>query len=252
MTLTPFAKDLLLLVAALGAGAQNSVAGGGSFLTFPALVYAGVPSITANASSTVALAPASFASAWAYRHDFKPFPGIGMTALIGCSLVGSLLGAILLLVTPQRTFDDIIPWLLGAATLIFAFGRQVSDAAQRIGTLGPRTMLAFQFLIAVYGGYFGGAIGILMLALYGLLGLTDLHAMNAMKTLIAGLLNTVAIIAFVIAGKVSWPETILMLAAALIGGYGGARIARRVKPIYLRIAVIGIGCIMTTVFFLRS
>jgi uncharacterized membrane protein YfcA len=242
---------LLLFVAAFGAGIMNAVAGGGSFLTFPALVFAGVPSIIANASSTVGTFPGSFVSAWAYRKDFKPFDGVGMRAILAVSLVGSILGALLLLWTPQRTFDAVIPWLLGAATLLFAVGRRATPYLKRAFTIGPATLLSVQFVIAIYGGYFGGAIGILMLAMFGLYGLDDIHRMNAMKTLLAGTLNAAAVVCFIIAGKVWWGQTAIMFVGAILGGLAGPIVAKRMKPGHLRLVIIAIGTGMTLAFAIR-
>ncbi|HKP76748.1 MAG TPA: sulfite exporter TauE/SafE family protein [Longimicrobiaceae bacterium] len=246
------ASALLLAAAAFLAGAMNAVAGGGSFLTFPALVFTGVPSIIANASSTVALFPGSFASAWAYRHDFQNFPGVKFRTLLAVSLVGGILGAMLLLLTPQRTFDGVIPWLLLLATLVFAFAPRLTPRLQRRVRIGARTLVVTQFFVAVYGGYFGGAIGIMMLSAWSLFGLTDLKMMNATKTLLAGALNAVAVSLFIPAGKVWWPQTLVMLAGALAGGYLGARLARRVDQRHVRTAVIAISVTMTVVFFARS
>lgn len=245
-------KDLLLVVAAFVAGAQNAVAGGGSFVTFPALVFTGVPPIIANASSTVALFPGSLAGAWGYRRDFQPMQGVSLLAITLVSLVGGATGAVLLLVTPARAFDLIVPWLLLLATVLFAFGPQFTHFVARRWRIGPPTLLAVQLLIAIYGGYFGGAIGILMLALYGLFGLTNLNAMNGVKSLMAGLLNAVAVVVFVIAGKVWWHETAIMVVAAIVGGYGGARIARRIDPRYLRGIIILIAAGITIIFFVRG
>ena len=242
----------LLLVAAVLAGSLNAVAGGGSFLTFPALVFTGVPPIIANASSTVATSPGSFASAWAYRRDFVPFRQVGLWPMLAVSLVGGTAGALLLLWTPARTFDRLIPWLLLGATLLFGFGRQLTPLLLRLFTIGPASLLAIQFLIAIYGGYFGGAIGILMLALFGLFGLEDMNAMNASKTLLAGTLNAAAVVCFILAGKVLWPQTLVMLAGALLGGYAGARIGRRIDPGWLRLGVTVVGLAMSAAFFIKS
>ena len=242
----------LLVVAAFLAGAVNSVAGGGSFLTFPALVFTGVPPIIANASSTVATFPGSFAASWAYRRDFVPFERVGWWPMVAISLVGGTIGALLLLFTPARTFDRLIPWLLLAATLLFGFGRRLTPWLARRLALGPAGLLVLQFLIAIYGGYFGGAIGILMLALYGLFGLTDLNAMNAAKTLLAGTMNAAAVVCFVLAGKVWWPQTLIMLVAAVLGGYAGARIARRLDPNWLRAGITLVGLAMSAAFFWRG
>ena len=242
----------LIFGAAFLAGILNAIAGGGSFLTFPALVFTGVPPIIANASSTVAVSPGSFASAWGYRKDFQPFAKIGLWPMLVISLVGGALGALLLLWTPARTFDRVIPWLLLGATLLFGFGRQLTPLALRWVSIGPVALMVIQFLIAIYGGYFGGAIGILMLALYGLFGLEDLTAMNAVKTLLAGTMNGAAVICFIIAGKVWWYPTLVMLVAAVLGGYAGARVARKIDPNWLRAGVTAVGLAMTAAFFLRN
>jgi uncharacterized membrane protein YfcA len=248
----PIASAVLLVVAAFVAGAMNAVAGGGSFLTFPALVFTGVPSVIANASSTVALFPGSFASAWAYRSDFRDFKGVSFRAMLGVSLVGGVIGALLLLLTPQRTFDGVIPWLLLVATLVFAFAPKLTPLLQRRVQIGPRTLVTVQFFVAIYGGYFGGAIGIMMLSAWALFGLTDLKSMNATKTLLAGALNGVAVVLFVFAGKVWWLQTGVMLIGSVAGGYLGAHFARRIDPRYIRTIVIVISVMMTIVFFARS
>ena len=242
----------LLVVAAFMAGAMNAVAGGGSFLTFPALVFTGVPSVIANASSTVAICPGSLASAAAYRNDFQNFKGVSFRAMLAVSLAGSGIGALLLLLTPQRTFDGVIPWLLLLATLVFIFAPRLTPALQRRVHIGSTTLLVVQFFVAVYGGYFGGAIGIMMLSAWALFGLTDLRKMNATKTLLAGALNAVAVSLFIPAGKVWWPQTLVMLAGALAGGYLGARLARRVDQRHVRTVVIAISVTMTVVFFART
>ncbi len=243
---------VLLFGSALLAGIMNAVAGGGSFVTFPALVFTGVPSIVANASSTVAVSPGSFASAWGYRESFPKLTGIGIWPMVWISLAGGIVGALLLLFTPQHTFDAIIPWLLLGATILFAAGRRMTPILLCWFDVGPRTLLALQFIIGIYGGYFGGAIGILMLALYGLFGLSDINEMNALKTLLAGVMNGAAVVCFVIAGKIWWPQTLTMMVAAVIGGYLGARVAQRMNPNHIRIFIILIGTGMTILFFMRS
>src|SRR4051794_29895572 len=242
----------LLFGAGLLAGTMNSVAGGGSFVTFPAMIAAGLPSVSANASSTVALCPGSLASAWAYRDDFVPFEGVAMRALIAVSLAGGLLGALLLLLTPSATFDRIVPWLLLVGTLTFAFGRQGSVYLRRLVRIGPRTMIVAQFALGLYGGYFGGAVGIMMMATWSLLGIHDLKALNAAKTLLAGAMNSIAVACFVVAGKVWWPETLVMLLAAVVGGYVGARVGRRVDQRWLRLAISLLCFGITAAFFLRA
>ena len=239
------------MAAAFLAGSMNAVAGGGSFVTFPALVFAGIPSVTANATNTVALFPAAFASAWGYRHDFPKLERIGVRALMAVSLVGGILGALLLLFTPERTFHALIPWLLLAATVLFAGGRRATPWLKRHIHFGPVSLALVQFAIAIYGGYFGGAIGILMLAAFALFGLDNIHSMNGLKSLLNGTLNGVAVICFVLAGKVDWVPALTMLGAAMAGGYTGARVSRRMNPDHVRLAVIAIGTAMSVAFFLR-
>ncbi|HLH32914.1 MAG TPA: sulfite exporter TauE/SafE family protein [Terriglobia bacterium] len=242
---------LLLVAAALGAGLMNSVAGGGSFLTFPALVFTGVPSIIANATSTVALFPGALASAWAYRTEFKGLE-IPLKPALLVSIAGGVTGAFLLLFTSQKTFDVIIPWLLLGATLTFALGPRIMKRLKRQNWMGTRTLIAFQFLVGIYGGYFGGAVGIIMLAVWSLAGLRNIHAMNGGRTLLGGVMNAAAVVIFIIAGKVWWLQTSMMLIAAVVGGYVGARIARRVNPAWVRGIIIVVSIVVTAAFFLRS
>ena len=242
---------LLLISAAFAAGIINAVAGGGSFLTFPALVFTGVPSIIANASSTFALIPGTLASAWAYRKDFKQTDDFPFRPLLVVSLIGGFVGALLLLFTPQRTFDSIVPWLMLAATLLFGFGPQISPWLKSVVQIGPVTVVAVQFLIGIYGGYFGGAIGIIMLATWSVFGMKNIHVMNANRTLLGSAMNIVAVVLFVIARKIWWPQTLAMLVAAVIGGYVGARAARGVNPRYIRIVISAINVVITFAFFLR-
>ena len=242
---------LLLIGAALAAGLMNSVAGGGSFLTFPALVFTGVPSIVANATSTVALFPGALASAWAYRYDFAGLEKIPIKPALGISIAGGVVGALLLLSTSQKTFDVIIPWLLLGATLVFAFGPRMMKRLKRQDWMGPNTLLILQFFVGIYGGYFGGAVGIIMLAVWSLAGLRDIHAMNGGRTLLGGVMNAAAVVCFIIAGKIWWLQTSMMLAAAVIGGYMGARFARKANPSVIRGLIIMVSSAVTVAFFLR-
>jgi uncharacterized protein len=249
-------SDLLLIGAALVAGLMNAVAGGGSFFTFPALVFTGVPSIIANASSTVALFPGAFASAWGYRDDSFEFEGVSLKSILLVSIFGGIGGALLLLYTPEKTFDAIVPWLLLTATLAFSFGPQLAPMLQRMSRrslrIRPSIMLPAQFLIGLYAGYFGGAIGLIMLAAWSLLGLTDVKSMNPKRTLIGGSMNAAAVVCFIIAGKIWWHQTLIMLVAAVAGGYAGARIGRRMNPRHIRVLVTVISVLMTIAFFRRS
>ncbi len=245
-------STLLLIVAAYAAGVLNAVAGGGSFLTFPALVFAGVPPVAANATSTVAVCPGALAGAYGYRKELGRLTEINLPSFIGISLVGGLLGAVLLLWTPDATFSSIIPWLMLFATALFAAGPKLAAWIRTRAGLGPFGVLVVQFVIAVYGGYFGGGIGILMLATFGVFGLTDIHAMNGLKSLLSGCLNAIAVVAFVAGGAVYWNEALIMLVACVAGGYSGARIARHIPPPYLRKFVILVGLAMTLYFFLTK
>ena len=246
------------MLAAMLAGALNSVAGGGSFITFPALLLSGVLPIQANATSTVALWPGSISSAAAYRRELRRERRL-LGVLAVASLAGGLIGAILLLRTPQSTFVRLIPWLLLLATLLFAFGGPIANRLRRLmgkehggAVTGVWGVAVLQLIIAIYGGYFGGGIGILMLASLALLGMEHIHAMNALKTLMAGLINGVAVVTFILAGAVAWPQAVVMIAGGIVGGYGGAYFARQLDPRLVRTFVIVVGVSMTAYFFLRQ
>lgn len=243
---------LLLITAALGAGLVNSVAGGGQLLAFPAMVLVGVPSVMANASSSVALFPGLLAAALAYRGNFKSLEGIPFKSALAASIAGGVTGALLLLLTPESLFDSIIPWLLLFSTVVFTFGRagaRMLGKKVRISTTG---IIVLQFFFAVYGGYFGGGIGIVMLGVWTLMGHDDIHALNAYKTLFAGALNASAVVLFIVAGKVAWTQTSIMLLAAVIGGYVGAHTARRMDPDHVRYVISFISVAVTIAFFMRG
>ncbi|HUX88044.1 MAG TPA: sulfite exporter TauE/SafE family protein [Chloroflexota bacterium] len=250
---------LLLFVAAFLGGALNSVAGGGSFLTFPSLIVSGVPPINANATSSVALWPGTIASVSAYRREFARLQRSLIVVMALVSFVGGFLGAILLLHTPQATFARMIPYLLLAATVLFAFGPSVTRyfrGRHPEGAGHARTSLALvavlQLVIALYGGFFGGGIGILMLATLGLTGMENIHEMNALKTLLASCINGMAVVTFVVAGAVFWTQAVVMIVGAIIGGYGGAYYARKLNPSLVRTFVICVGVAMTAYFFVRA
>ena len=243
---------LLLIAAAVVAGALNAIAGGGSFLTFPALVFFGVPAVAANATNTVAMFPGSFASVVAYREDIKQSKGVNLKLWFAVSVLGGLMGSLLLLFTPDRTFRHIAPWLLLFATVLFAFGKQISNALNGRLHSSERLMMLLLFPIAVYGGYFGGGIGIMMLAAFRLYGLTDIHAMNGVKALLAGSLNATAVIAFIIAHQIRWTPGLIMMASAIVGGYCGARFSKQIPTAAIRIVVIATGLTMTTYFFVTQ
>ena len=195
--------------------------------------------------------PGILASAWAYREDFRKSENFPFLPLLIVSLAGGIVGALLLLFTPQRTFDSVIPWLMLAATLLFTFGARITPILKRAFHIGPVAVVVIQFFIAIYGGYFGGAIGIVMLATWTVFGLTDIHVMNANRTLMGAAANSVAAVLFIVARKIWWPQTLVMLVAAIIGGYIGARTARKVNPRYIRAIVTVVSAGITIAFFLR-
>ncbi|MDB4986378.1 MAG: putative permease [Myxococcaceae bacterium] len=242
----------LLICAGMLSGAMNAAAGGGSFVSLPALVFAGVPVLSANASSTVALFPGALASAYAYRGDMRPLAGTSLRALVVSSVSGGFLGALLLLFTPQREFERVLPWLLLIATVTFATAGQIARALVERVKVSPTAVVLTQFLLGVYGGYFGGAVGLMMMALWSVYGATDIRAMNATKALLGGTMNAVAGLCFIFAGKVWWTQTLLVLAGALAGGYFGARFVRRIPPAWLRAGITIFNVVMTALFFLRS
>ncbi|KFE67552.1 putative integral membrane transmembrane protein [Hyalangium minutum] len=243
---------MLLAGAGFLAGAMNALAGGGSFVTLPALMLVGVPSVSANASSTVALLPGSLASTWAYRADLTAMGGVSLRALMGVSLAGGFVGALLLLLTPLSVFNAFIPWLLLLATLVFVFGPRAGQVLRRTRRIGAGPVLMAQFLLAVYGGYFGGAVGIMMMAVWSLLSPAELTTLNPAKTLLVAATNAVAVVCFIAAGKVWWPQTLALLFAAMWGGYLGARAARYWAPRRLRMGVSILSALITLAYFLRA
>jgi uncharacterized membrane protein YfcA len=258
-SLTWTSAGALALTAVL-AGAINSVAGGGSFLTFPALMFCGVTPIRANATNTVAVWFGSLASVGAYRRQLGG-QGRALVTLLTTSLLGGLLGALLLLQTPDATFKKLLPWLMLTATLIFIFGKYLTAWLRRqmhLNITQPRHIGPFiagcvlQLVIAVYGGFFGGGIGILMLALLTLLGYEEIHAMNALKTVLATAINGIAVVTFIVARIVDWPQALVMIAGSIVGGYGGAVLAQKVDGEVIRRLVMAVGLGMTVYFFVRA
>jgi uncharacterized protein len=228
---------------------MNSIAGGGSFLSFPALILAGVPSIPANATNNTAMWVGMFGGARAYWGDVVPHRRL-LYVMVAISIVGALIGATLLLLTPPDAFDHLIPWLLLFATLTFA----ASPLLAKTHDGNPAHhwwQYVTQFAVAVYGGYFTAGIGILMLALLAFSGLPSFNATNGMKNVLSVAINGFAIVPFAIARVIDWRYAIPMAIVALLGGYVGGHFFRRVPAAYGRWTVIAIGAIMTVVFFVR-
>src|ERR1700734_662380 len=259
--ITPLASigPLHALVAfgsAFVAGAINSVAGGGTLLTFPTLIWLGLPSINANATSTVAIWPGTVGTIWGYRNEMRA-SSPRMLALVFPSVVGGIVGALLLSYTPPAVFDALVPFLILFATLLFMIQEPIQ---KRLKTSSPEShkstlwligAMTFQFFVALYGGYFGAGIGILMPAALSVLGLTDIHQMNGLKALLGASVNGFAALYFIWAGMVYWPEFVVMVIGAIIGGYGGGLIARRIGGKAVRRIVILVGLSMAAATFVK-
>ncbi|HYB52702.1 MAG TPA: sulfite exporter TauE/SafE family protein [Thermoanaerobaculia bacterium] len=253
--MTP-AQTAALLASAAGAGVMNAMAGGGTILTFPTLLLLGEPAITANATSTVALWPGAAASLYGYRREVREHRD-WLARLFLPSLLGGALGAVLLLRTPPRTFERLAPFLVLFATLLFAVQGAVSrwSGSASDGRRAPARQAAawlFQFGVSVYGGYFGAGIGILMLAVLGFLGLSDIHAANGLKNFFAMCINGVAAAYFIVRGAVDWPVVLVLVIGSIAGGYAGARFARSIGREKARAAVVVIGVIVAVVLFLQK
>jgi uncharacterized membrane protein YfcA len=245
----------LFFAGALGGGI-NAVAGGGSFVSFPALLFTGVAPIQANATNTLALCIGTTASGGAYPQKLN-IPARIMIPLVLTSVIGGLAGAFLLIKTPAQTFLHVLPWLMLGATLLFAFGKHltgrisagISHDASNAAVTGASI---FEFVVAVYGGYFGGGLGIMNLAMLAAVGMTDIHAMNKLKVLLGGIINGVATIAFVALGVILWPQGLVMTAGAVLGGYSSAHFAQKLPQSWVKSFVIVAGTVMTIYFFYRG
>ena len=251
-----FGHAIFLLAAATLAGALNAIAGGGSFISFPALVFAGVPEIPANATNNIGAWTGLMASSGAYRNHLN-VPRRVIVPLLLVSIAGGTSGALLLLKTPAHTFKHLLPWLMLGATLLFIFGKKLigkressvrHDASAR--TLATASF--FLFLAAIYGGYFGGGLGIVLLALLGALGMTDIHAMNAFKTVLSAAVNGPPVLVFVIAKVIYWPQAVVMMIGFVAGGYLGGHYGQRLPQPWVRAFVMLVGIGITTYFFIKT
>src|SRR4051812_15531981 len=246
-------SDLILALAAAIAGAVNAVAGGGTFVTFPTLTeIALVLPVVANATNTVALFPGNFASAWAYRKDLSKPEGVSVWLLLTIAIVGSTFGAWLVTITSDATFLKVVPFLLLFATVLFAVGNRIARWLQAHATLAPWWLAAGMVPVAIYGGYFGAAMGIVQLALFAVIGMTDLNRMNALKTIFTGVCNMTAVFLFIAKGFVEWRPALIMALGAIVGGYWCARWARRLNPLLLRRAIIVIGLATSVYYFTKA
>jgi len=244
---------LLLWFAAFVGGMLNSIAGGGTLVSFPALLWHGVPPIQANATNALALWPGSLTSAWGYRAEIRS-GGRRYLILIAPSLVGALLGAMLLRQTPAPLFARLVPFLILFATALFALQGPIQRRLRRPGSTPQRALpgaVCYQLAAATYGGYFGAGMGIVMLANLAFIGLTDIHQMNGLKNIFGFVINFVAALYFVHAGLVHWPEALVMMTGALAGGYASTGVARHLGREFARRAVIVIGLVMAISLFVR-
>ena len=253
-SLDPHNIPILFLAAVLG-GALNAVAGGGSFIAFPALLFTGVPPVPANATNTVALWTGLAFSGGAFRHHLKVQRTVLIT-LTAVSSIGGIVGALLLLRTPAHTFLRVLPWLMLAATSLFIAGPRLTKADPQSGTNPRLRALAaaafFQLLVGIYGGYFGGGMGIVVLAMLTAFGMANIHEMNAFKTVLSSATNGIAVLIFIFKHAVFWPQAIIMIAGAALGGYFGARYSLRLPRLWVRWFVIAIGAGMTAYFFVHA
>ena len=255
-----FRQAILLFFAAVIAGTLNAVAGGGSFVSFPVLLFTRVPPVPANATNTVALWPGLAASTLAYLKRLNA-PAKLLIPMLAASVAGGWAGALLLLKTPQHTFLRLVPWLLLSGTLLFAFGNQIRAIAGRSASIKDLSQLSWrailvtsilELLLAVYGGYFGAGIGFVTLGMLAALGMRDILAMGALRTLLAASINAAAVVTFIWAGAVLWPQCLVMVAGALTGGWFGAHFAQKADPRKMRLLVIGVGAVMSAYFFITT
>jgi uncharacterized protein len=247
---------IFLFLASIVGGALNAVAGGGSFVAFPALLFTGVPPIPANATNSLALWTGAAASGGAYRNRLNVPPRV-LLPLMVTSVTGGIAGAVLLLRTPAHTFLRVLPWLMLGATLLFIFGKTLAGRhASSVEHDAPTAAIVgasiFELVVAVYGGYFGGGLGIVNLAMLAAVGMTDIHAMNALKSILGTAINGIAALVFVIKGAIYWSQAIVMIAGALVGGYFGAHYGQQLPQAWVRRFVILVGTGMTVYFFVMA
>ena len=250
-------QAIVLFFAGLIAGTLNAIAGGGSFISFPTMLLTGVPPIEANATNTVGLWPGLAASGVAYLRLLKVPPRLLVPVLV-TSAGGGLGGALLLLHTPQHTFQHLIPVLILFATLLFMFGPRLRAMAGRSAVIQDLRQLSWPSItafsianlaVSVYGGYFGAGIGFMILAFMAAIGMHEVHTMNALRTVTAAVINAAAVVTFIVAGAVYWPQCIVMIVGSLTGGWFGAKFTQRADPRKLRQFIIALGLVLSVYFF---
>ncbi len=246
-------QSLVLAASACAAGFINSIAGGGTLLTFPALLFFGTPPVQANATSTVSLVVGTAGSIVAFREHLAEVRR-WLIKFVPVSVLGGWLGSVLLTRTTDHVFAHLVPFLILFATVLFFLQSVFRRWFTLASTSKHSTWVAivFQFAVSVYGGYFGAGIGILMLASLGFLGLSDIHQMNALKNVLGSIINVVASLWFIASGIVNWPKAGVMIVGALIGYYAGAHVSLRVPQVVVRRVITGIGCVISAVMFYRQ
>ncbi len=243
--------------AAFLAGAINSVAGGGTLISFPALIWLGIPPVTANATNTAAIWVGSAGGMWGYRREMRT-ASRRILALVAPSLAGGIAGALMLRWTPPAIFERLVPFLILFATLLFMAQEPVQRVLNTAGAEAHNSArwlagaMLFQLLVAVYGGYFGAGIGILMLASLGFIGLSNIHEMNTLKTILSSLINVVAAVWFICAGLIHWPKAAVMTAGALLGYFLGSHYAQRISQQRVRQIVAAIGFVISAATFYKQ
>ena len=246
-------SDLLLAgIAGLIGGTMNALAGGGTFATLPALIAIGLPANIANATSNVALLPGAATSAWAFRDELGPLGKVDWRVLAGITFVSGIIGSLLLVLTPARAFDVIVPWLLLFAFAVMLFGKSAAAWLHRRVTIGATTLVVCQVFLGIYGGYFGGGVGLVTTAVYGLLAHTTPRQMFAPRTLMLAIANGAAAIVFVLFAMVVWWACLPMLIGGIVGGWLGAGIGKRLSPLAVRIWTLLVTGVTTAVFFHRA
>ena len=242
----------LAAAAGIVGGAMNALAGGGTFATMPALLAIGVPANVANATSNFALMPGAAASAWTFRDELQPVGGASVRALAAITFAGGLAGSALLVATPAQAFDLIVPWLLLIAFLAIVFGKSAAARLSERVSIGRRTLFVAQAMLGTYGGYFGGGVGIMTTATYGLLAGETPRSMFAPRTLMLAIANFAAAIVFTLSGLVRWEACLPMLAGGLAGGWLGAHLGKRLPAGAVRTWTILVTAATTSVFFWRA
>jgi len=231
---------------------MNALAGGGTFATLPALIALGLPANAANATSNVALLPGAVASAAEYRDELEPVGGLSVALLSVITFTGGIAGSVLLVLTPPRAFDFIIPWLLLLGLIVMLFGKRASSRLHERVTIGVRTLVVAQSLLSIYGGYFGGGVGLMLTATYGLLAGAHPRSLFSVRTWVLSIANFAAAIVFVAAGLVRWAACLPMLAGALLGGWLGAKVGKRLPPGAVRAWTLLVTAATTAIFFARA